>query len=44
MFGTLVIAIPFEHVGGDVRVSHLLEQKTFQTDGQRPSGVYWMAW
>jgi hypothetical protein len=44
MFASLVVAIPLEHTGGDVQVTHLQDRKVFKTDSLNPDDIYWMAW
>jgi hypothetical protein len=44
MFGTLVICLPSEHVGGAVRLTHGEEEKRFDTAPQSGFNVTYIAW
>lgn len=44
MFATLVIALPSEHTGGDVRVSLRGEQKTLKTEAVTDFDCAFLAW
>lgn len=44
MFGTLVIALPSSHQGGEVVLAHAGSTKTFSTSQHSDFGVSWMAW
>ncbi|EXJ81805.1 hypothetical protein A1O1_07870 [Capronia coronata CBS 617.96] len=44
MFGTLVVCLPSEHVGGSVRLIHGTEEKVLETDRWSSYGVSYLAW
>ncbi|KIW36506.1 uncharacterized protein PV06_11271 [Exophiala oligosperma] len=44
MFGTLVICLPSEHVGGGVRLIHGLDERVLETDKCSSYGVSYLAW
>ena len=44
MFGTLVISLPSEHEGGDIKVSHRGETKTFTTAARSAYRYQYIAW
>lgn len=44
MFGTLVICLPSEHVGGAVRLTHGGKEKVFATAEFSPYNVTYIAW
>ncbi|MCJ1243689.1 hypothetical protein MMC30_000886 [Trapelia coarctata] len=44
MFGTLVICLPSEHVGGAVRLTHCQKEKVFDTAGSSTFNTTYIAW
>jgi hypothetical protein len=44
MFGTLVIALPSKHEGGDVRVTHAGQTKVFETSKYSAFDSSYLAW
>jgi hypothetical protein len=44
MFGTLVVCLPSEHVGGGVRLTHGKEERVLETDNCSSYGVSYLAW
>ena len=44
MFGTLVISLPSEHEGGDIKVSHNGETKTYTTATHSAYQYQYIAW
>ena len=44
MFGTLIICLPSEHVGGAVHLTHGLKEKTFATDESSAFNITYTAW
>jgi len=44
MFGTLVICLPSEHVGGAVRLTHDRKEKIFATAELSAYNVTYIAW
>lgn len=44
MFGTLVICLPSEHVGGAVRLKHGMEEKKFDTAPLSAFNITYIAW
>ncbi|OAP58935.1 hypothetical protein AYL99_06232 [Fonsecaea erecta] len=44
MFGTLVICLPSQHVGGGVRLIHGKEETVLETDKGSAYGVSYLAW
>ena len=44
MFGTLVIALPSKHEGGEVRVTHAGNTKLFETSQYSEFDSSYLAW
>lgn len=44
MFATLVIALPSKHEGGEVRVTHSGQTKTFETSKFSEFDASYLAW
>ena len=44
MFGTLVICLPSEHVGGGVRLIHGKDERILESDKWSRYGVSYLAW
>lgn len=44
MFGTMVIALPSKHEGGEVRVTHAGKTEIFETSKFSEYGSSYLAW